>query len=233
MQKSDTYLDAIRWDNAGSSRLLTIFPGASGIGVAPGYKSLAGWFWLHGYNVLLCHPPGSDGVEGEYDMRAWLKKGMRELDAFTKDKEVREFFAIGACAGGAVAAHLLRSEFCGDIRKGLALFETPLRWGHSHLSEFRTHAVKTGIRPSKKCYVDLLHLADALVDDCQGCLFSHGDDLRMPFSPDDLADVKRIVPNDRIVTIDRANHSLLKRGPCRSLLHFCEAANRHFQTHAN
>ena len=65
MPTTDTYSDALRWDNVGSSRLLLIFPGASGIGAAPGYKSLASWFWLHAYNVLLCPPPGSDGIEGK------------------------------------------------------------------------------------------------------------------------------------------------------------------------
>ena len=164
---------------------------------------------------------------------AWLENGIREMCAFRSGKEILEIHAIGACAGGAVAAHFLRSDSCGNIGKALALFETPLRWSPPHLSEFRTHAVETGIRPSANCYADLLHLSDALVGDGQGCLFGHGDDLRMPFTSDDLADVKRIVPSHRIVTIEQANHGLLKRGPCRSLLKFCEAADRHFQTHAN
>lgn len=233
MPTTDTDLAALRWDNATSSRLLIIFPGASGIGATPGYKSVAGWFWLHGYNVLLCQPPGSDGIEGEYDMQAWLEKGRRELDVFTNNKEIRDVNAIGACAGGAVAAHFLRGHLSGDIGKGLALFETPLYWSQSHLSEFRTHAVETGIRPSERCYTDLLHLAEALVDDRRGCLFGHGDDLRMPFTSEDLADVKRVVPNHKIITIDHASHGLLKRGPSSSLLKFCEAADRHFQTHAN
>jgi hypothetical protein len=233
MPTTDTHLDAFRWDNAGSSRLLLIFPGASGIGATPGYKSLASWFWLHSYNVLLCLPPGSDGMEGEYDMMAWLENSIREMCAFRDGKEIREIQAIGACAGGAVAAHLLRSDSCGHIGKALALFETPLRWSPPHLSEFRIHAVETGIRPSERCYADVLHLADALDDNGLGCLFGHGDDLRIPFTSDDLADVKRVVPNHRIVSIERANHGLLKRGPSRSLLKFCEAADHHFQTHAN
>lgn len=228
-----TGLGALKWNNADSARVLVIFLALQRIGVSLGYKSMAGYFWLHGYSALLCQPPGTDGIVGEYDMRAWLEECNHAFDVFTQDNKIPDVDAIGSCAGGAVAAHLWSSAFCADLGEKLAAFKTQLFWSQSYISEFRTHAFDTGIHPSERCFPNLLHLTDALVDDRASCLFGHNDDLRMPFTSANLAELKRVVPNHTIVTIDHASHGLLKRGPTRSLLKSCEAANRYFQAHAS
>ena len=216
-----------------SCRLLLVLPGASGISGGPGYSSLAGWFWLRSYNVLLLPPPGSRGESGEYDMARWLDKSSSIVESLRSDREIRAINAIGTCAGGAIAAHLLNRNSCANSAKALALFETPLRWSAAHMTEFENHSFEAGIRPSATCYTDLLHLADALTHGNDASLFAHGKDLKMPFTADDLAEVKQVLSGHRIVTIEHAGHSLLKRGPCRSLLTFCEAALNHFELYGN
>ncbi len=230
MVPSNRCHEADRWVNPNSTRLLVIFPGASGIGLTPGYRSIAGWFWLQGYTVLLCLPPGSSGEPGEYDMMRWLSRSADSIAILKSSIRIERIYAIGACAGGAVAAHLLKHELFSRLGgRAIALFETPLRWCESHLSEFQAHAAEAGIVPSTRCLIDVLHLADA-IEHIPRCLFCHGGDLRMPFTTDDLRSIRRDMQAGNIVVIDHASHGLLKRGPISSLLSFCETANRHFQT---
>lgn len=192
------------WHCDKADQLLVIVPGTTGIGFPSkrGFAYIAGDLWAHGISVYLGNTDGQDGRYGAIDMAAWATSIQAEIEElrFTHDYPTVHFF--GTCLGGPVAAtcaHVFGSQ--------LFLWETALAYSTLHRKDFIRHCVAGKVRLADKFWDSLIELKQSISRDSKVTFF-HGSQLQLPFTSEDLSELKEQFSDWRFLEVVGADHGL-------------------------
>lgn len=96
------------WQQEKTKPLIFMIPGATGTQKEkfPGYPSMAGFFWLHGFSSYIASTSGQDSLKGYYTLQRCYDECATTLSELNDLLTPRKIVIFGRCSGGTVATHL-------------------------------------------------------------------------------------------------------------------------------
>lgn len=201
------------WHSGKSNHLLVIVPGTTGLGfpVKRGFSYIAGAMWAEGISVYLANTEGQDGRPGEIDMSRWATNIDAEIKSLSMKQGYTKVHFFGTCLGGPVAARC--AEQSGSQ---LLLWETSPAYTPAHREDFLRHCATASVHLADHFWDTLIELRESAARDSRAT-FLYGSVLQMPFTVQDLSELREHFPEWRFIEIPRADHGL-PRGSNPALL---------------